>query len=81
NLKILTLSIDDLYLWIPHNTLTALTTQNPTNPFLRNRDIPLGTQLFENIDDVSSRVGFGYGDCDILYIPPYDKSRHGGKGD
>ncbi|KAI5780308.1 P-loop containing nucleoside triphosphate hydrolase protein [Peziza echinospora] len=86
NLTVLTLSIDDLYL--PYSTLTALSAQNPTNPFLRNRgnpgthDIPLGAQLFENIDGVSSRVGFGEGsDGDIVHIPSYDKSRHGGKGD
>ncbi|KAF8420475.1 P-loop containing nucleoside triphosphate hydrolase protein [Tirmania nivea] len=75
HLRVLTLSIDDLYL--THSQLTALSSAHPLNPFLKHRgppgthDVRLGEQL----------LGKLAGQAPWVAEPAYDKSAHGGRGD
>ncbi|RPB22807.1 P-loop containing nucleoside triphosphate hydrolase protein [Terfezia boudieri ATCC MYA-4762] len=75
HLRLLTLSIDDLYL--SHDQLTALSSAHPLNPFLHQRgppgthDVRLGELLFKKLANQDPLVA----------VPAYDKSAHGGRGD
>ncbi|KAF8463109.1 P-loop containing nucleoside triphosphate hydrolase protein [Kalaharituber pfeilii] len=75
SLRVVTFSIDDIYL--PYSELTALSLQHPQNPFLRQRgspgthDITLGEVVFAQLAQQEP----------VVAVPAYDKSQHGGKGD
>lgn len=71
--------MDDLYL--PHEQLTALASNNPNNGLLHGRglpgthDLPLGAEVLNALRHINSREG------KVVQLPIYDKSQYGGLGD
>lgn len=81
SLKVVVLSIDDLYL--PHEHLVAVAKAYPENRLLQGRgqpgthDVKLGTEILarlKRINEESERDT-------VVHIPKFDKSLHGGEGD
>ena len=74
-LKVVTLSLDDLYL--THADQCALAAQHPTNALLQHRgcpgthDMPLGSRIFAKLA----------ANTEPVHIPIYDKGASGGRGD
>lgn len=79
-LRVATLSIDDLYL--PHDGLAALATSHPNNPLLRGRgqpgthDIRLGIRTLKALKNINDAVS-----TPSLKLPSFDKSQFNGEGD
>lgn len=75
NLKVIVLSLDDLYL--PHTSLLLLSKKNPVNKLLRTRGQPGShdTALARWFFDAVKRGQ------NPLPLPAFDKSRFGGEGD
>lgn len=78
-LKVVFLSLDDLYL--PHKELSALSQTNSKNAMLSGRglpgthDLPLGRQVLQSLREINA------GKEKVVELPIYDKSQFGGKGD
>ena len=80
SLSVVVLSIDDLYL--PHSELLALAQAYPENKLLQGRgqpgthDVKLGTEILIRLKHINDLPG-----DEIVHIPRFDKSLHGGEGD
>lgn len=76
SLRVVTLSIDDLYL--PHEGLVKLSADHPDNPLWRGRgqpgthDIPLGLDILKALKEC---------DTSEVEIPQFEKSLFNGEGD
>ena len=77
NFNVVSISIDDFY--STHDELETLASKYPQNTYLQGRgtagthDIPLGTKTLSSL--VHADAGTS------VYVPRYDKSAHGGRGD
>jgi D-glycerate 3-kinase len=83
SLRAVVLSVDDLYL--PHAGLREVAQASPSNPLLQGRgqpgthDVLLGTKLLHEIRSVNTHESAR--GSDLVMIPSFDKSMHGGEGD
>jgi D-glycerate 3-kinase len=81
SLSVVVLSIDDLYL--PHDQLVAVAQAYPENRLLHGRgqpgthDVKLGTEILTRLKRMNEDVEAG----EVIHIPKFDKSLHGGEGD
>lgn len=75
-------SLDDFY--VPHAKQQAIAENNPGNPLMEHRGMP-GTHdlplLVDTLDQILEFCRDGLCRADVVTVPRFDKSLHGGRGD